>query len=144
MLEAYFNKGCTEHEETSAPHPKVCCPGPRQSAIKLFDAHDCARCTVHTDHLSSLVADGRDAASAPTAADRRHPTPELARHLLVETLLRIGLDLHVALELSTQEPATRHLRSAVSHTDEALRRVRLAAIEHVDGAETAHRRAHEH
>jgi hypothetical protein len=99
---------------------------------------------VHTDHISGLVQGGRDAAAAPSAGDPTRPTPESARHLLVDMLLRIGLDLHVALELSTGEPVIRHLRSAVVHTDEALRQARLAALEHATAAETASGRSHEH
>jgi hypothetical protein len=67
-----------------------------------------------------------------TPRDLRDLTPEVAENLLVETLLRIGLDLHAALALATDEPVRRQLRSAVLFVDEALRQVRMAAIERLD------------
>ncbi|MBR7825080.1 hypothetical protein KDK95_02090 [Actinospica sp. MGRD01-02] len=99
---------------------------------------------MHTDHISGLVQSGRGAAAAQSTGDLTGPSPESARHVLVETLLRIGLDLHVALEASTRAPVTRHLHSAVAHTDEALRLARLAALEHASAAETAPSRPHAH
>ncbi|HTJ71696.1 MAG TPA: hypothetical protein VL551_29420 [Actinospica sp.] len=64
-----------------------------------------------------------------TPSDLRDLSPAVARQLLVETLLRIGLDLHAALALAVHEPVRRQVRDALRHVDEALRQVRLAAIE---------------
>jgi hypothetical protein len=58
--------------------------------------------------------------------------------LLVETLLRVGLDLHLALELSSLEPVDRQLRGAVGDVDEAVRRVQRAALENEEDFVIAH------
>ncbi|HET9167966.1 MAG TPA: hypothetical protein VFN97_00980 [Actinospica sp.] len=77
---------------------------------------------------SSPNPEGQSAAPA-TPRDLGDLTPQTAQHLLVQTLLRIGLDLHAAIALAAHSPVRLHLHDALLRVDEAVRQVRLNAFE---------------
>ncbi|HET9171268.1 MAG TPA: hypothetical protein VFN97_17645 [Actinospica sp.] len=77
---------------------------------------------------------GEQRATPVSHRDLEDLTPEGAREFLVETLLRIGLDLDTVLAVAGDGPVSRHLHSAVHHVDEAVRQVRHIALRHLDEA----------